>query len=81
MGGSCARRSQQGSSAPPTEDRESVLQKVGHHGSALQAVAVVWRSDHEVVLTAVQHDWRALQFAAEELKGEGDRDVRVHWFS
>eukprot|EP00971_Amphidinium_carterae_P344201 6484436-Amphidinium_carterae.1 len=60
MGGACARWSQQGSSAPPTEARETVLQKVGHDGSALQAVAVVWRCERAVVLTAVKEDGRAL---------------------
>eukprot|EP00971_Amphidinium_carterae_P091714 1815747-Amphidinium_carterae.1 len=73
MGGACACRSRQGSSAPPTEARESVLQKVGQRGYDLEAVAVVWRCDRAVVLTAVKEDGRALQFAADALKG--DREI------
>eukprot|EP00971_Amphidinium_carterae_P157258 3117564-Amphidinium_carterae.1 len=56
-------------------ERESVLKKVRQSWRALEQVDEVWRSDHviEVVLTAVQHDGRALQFAAEALKG--DREI------
>eukprot|EP00971_Amphidinium_carterae_P230803 4580171-Amphidinium_carterae.1 len=55
------------------EDRERVLEVVGQRWNALEEVGEVWRSDHGVVLSAVQHDGRALQFAAEALKG--DRDI------
>eukprot|EP00971_Amphidinium_carterae_P046403 913511-Amphidinium_carterae.1 len=55
--------------------RESVLEVVRQHkwrydSIPLEDVAEVWRGDHEVVLTAVQRDGRALEFAAETLQGD-----------
>eukprot|EP00971_Amphidinium_carterae_P037856 744392-Amphidinium_carterae.1 len=56
------------------ESRESVLEAVKRQPcKALQEADEVWRSDHEVVLTAVQREGRALQFVAEALKG--DREI------
>eukprot|EP00971_Amphidinium_carterae_P012378 243563-Amphidinium_carterae.1 len=50
-------------------ERDSVLKAVRQSWGALRDADEVWKSDHEVVLTAVQHDRTALRFAAEALKG------------
>eukprot|EP00971_Amphidinium_carterae_P252894 5020612-Amphidinium_carterae.1 len=50
------------------ESKERVLKAVRQYWEALKDVDEVWRTDREVVLTAVQHDGRALRFAAEALK-------------
>eukprot|EP00971_Amphidinium_carterae_P112089 2220206-Amphidinium_carterae.1 len=56
------------------ESRESVLEKVRQTWNALARLGEVWKSDHEVVLTAVQHHGGAtLQFAADSLRG--DREI------
>eukprot|EP00971_Amphidinium_carterae_P195562 3880743-Amphidinium_carterae.1 len=57
---------------PMESRRRRVLEWVKQDldGEALQDIAEVWRSDHEVVLAAVQANGRALQFAAEALKGD-----------
>eukprot|EP00971_Amphidinium_carterae_P250940 4981585-Amphidinium_carterae.1 len=58
-----------------TSARERVLEAITQHqwrfdSIPLQEVDEIWRRDKEVVLTAVQQDWRAFQFAAEALKGD-----------
>eukprot|EP00971_Amphidinium_carterae_P097117 1922051-Amphidinium_carterae.1 len=54
-------------------ERRGVLKAVVRRWDALREVDEVWRSDHAVVLAAVREDERALQFAAETLKG--DREI------
>eukprot|EP00971_Amphidinium_carterae_P087866 1738762-Amphidinium_carterae.1 len=57
------------------ESLERVLEAVKKREDVppLAKVDAIWRSDHEVVLTAVRANWLALEFAAEGLKG--DRDI------
>eukprot|EP00971_Amphidinium_carterae_P043145 848664-Amphidinium_carterae.1 len=53
------------------ESREHVLKAVRQSWKALEHVDEVWKSDREVVLTAVrQYDVRALRFAAQALMGD-----------
>eukprot|EP00971_Amphidinium_carterae_P004541 91047-Amphidinium_carterae.1 len=51
-------------------ERRGVLKAVVQRWDALREVDELWKSDREVVLAAVQHDGRALKFAAEALKGD-----------
>eukprot|EP00971_Amphidinium_carterae_P009219 181804-Amphidinium_carterae.1 len=55
-------------------ERRNVLNIVNKgKWDVLREVDEVWRSNHEVVLAAVQRKGRNLQFAAEALKG--DREI------
>eukprot|EP00971_Amphidinium_carterae_P248756 4937945-Amphidinium_carterae.1 len=54
------------------ENRERALEAVKQRKSLL-VVDEVWRSDHGVVLAAVQANGQALRFAAEAL--QGDREI------
>eukprot|EP00971_Amphidinium_carterae_P322224 6404623-Amphidinium_carterae.1 len=56
----------------PMESREHLLDAVRDRLLLLRHVTEVW-TDREVVLGAVQEDGKALEFAAEALKG--DREV------
>eukprot|EP00971_Amphidinium_carterae_P150473 2983060-Amphidinium_carterae.1 len=51
----------------------AVLEAVKDGVDALEEVDEVWRSDHEVVLTAVQANGLALEFAASSAE-RGSRD-------
>eukprot|EP00971_Amphidinium_carterae_P253809 5038755-Amphidinium_carterae.1 len=55
------------------ESRGRVLRAVTDGLDTLEELDEIWRSDHEVVLAAVQANGRALEVAAEALKG--DREI------
>eukprot|EP00971_Amphidinium_carterae_P349467 6491033-Amphidinium_carterae.1 len=55
------------------ESRERALEVVRQAWRALREVDEIWRSDHLVVLTAVQQNGHNLQYATEALRG--DREI------
>eukprot|EP00971_Amphidinium_carterae_P221246 4392382-Amphidinium_carterae.1 len=63
------------------EDREIVKAAVEQDVQALEYAAEEFQQDRELVLAIAKQGGHALKYAADELKLEGDRDVRVHWFS